>query len=568
MTDAWRRAWTAHPAVMSAAVVLGVALASSLAGLGNGYALDDVPMVEENARIHSLRAPWTLITSAYWQVPPHDTLWRPWALPAFAVQWAIGGGAPIVFHAVNIGLYAAVCLAVLSFARTVLPTFGALLTACLFAVHPTHVEVVANVVGQLELWSIGAVVLACARYVQARTRDQFRAADGAALLALFALGLGMKEHAVVLPALLVALELTVLRTTPPPRGPDARRWRLTAVALLALVAIWLILRHDILGGLVGDHPHTAFRGMDTPARLLVMLGLLPEIARLVIWPVRLAADYSPSMVPLHTTLTPAHLPGVLLLVGGAAAFALAWRMRLWILAFALLWIPISLSVVSNIVAPTGVLIAERTLFMATVGVAVIAGVIATAVVERLSFAARPIRIAGGAVLAGALLVAAAESSSRQSVWFNNETLTASLVLEAPDNFRGHYWLGDALFREGKLVEGEQALRRAMELWPAHEGPPLALALRYHERGLCTPAMPLYARALQLAPERVTPYFGLASCLLDQGQLLRARRTASEGVATGQSPHTIAALLLIIDSTLVAQDTLLPNNRWIRLREAP
>jgi len=568
MTGAWRRAWTDHPAIVSAAVVLGVALASSLAGLGNGFALDDVPIIEENARIHSLRAPWALITSAYWQFPPHDTLWRPWALPAFALQWALGDGAPIVFHAVNIGLYAAVCLAVLYLARTLLPAAGALVVACVFAVHPVHVEVVANVVGQLELWSTGAVVLACARYAQVRTQGGFSGADGTAILALFALGLGMKEHAVVLPALLVALELTVLRETPRLRGPDARRWRLTGVAVLALLASWLILRHDILGGLIGEHPHTAFRGMDTTARLFVMLGLVPELARLVVWPVRLAADYSPAMVPLHTSLSWAHLPGSLLLTGGAVAFAMTWRRRLWVPAFALLWIPISLSLVLNLVAPTGVLLAERTLFMASVGVALMAGVLFTAVAERLAPATRPIRIAAASLLAGLIVVAAGESSARQSVWFNNETLTASLVLEAPENFRGHYWLGDALFREGKMPEGEQALRRAMELWPAHEGPPLALALRYHERGLCEPAVPLYARVIGLTPEKVTPYFGLASCQLERGHLRSARRTAVEGLATGQSVQTMSVLLLLIDSALVAHDTLLPNNRWARLRGVP
>jgi protein O-mannosyl-transferase len=568
MTGAWRRAWTEHPTVASAALVLGVALAASLAGLGNGFALDDVPIIEENARIHSLRAPWSLITSAYWQFPPHHTLWRPLALPAFALQWALGDGAPIVFHAVNIGLYAAVCLAVLYLARTLLPAAGALVAACFFAVHPVHVEVVANVVGQLELWSTGAVVLACARYAQVRAQGRFARTDGVALVALFALGLGMKEHAVVLPALLVALELTVRREAPRLRGPDARRWRLAGVAVLALLAGWLILRHDILGGLVGEHPHTAFRSLDTTARLFVMLGLVPELTRLLVWPVRLAADYSPAMIPLHTSLTWAHLPGLLLVIGGAAALVIAWRRRRWVPTFALLWIPIALALVLNVVAPTGVLIAERTLFIASVGVALMVGVLVTEVASRLAPATRPIRLAAVSVLAGLIVVAAAESSARQSVWFSNETLTASLVLEAPENFRGHYWLGDALFREGKLPEGEQALRRAMELWPAHEGPPLALALRYHERGLCEPAVPLYERVISLTPEKVTPYFGLASCQLERGHLRRARRTAVEGLATGQSPQTIAALLLLIDSALVTHDTLLPNNRWTRLRRAP
>jgi protein O-mannosyl-transferase len=568
MIGAWRRAWLEHPAALSAVVVLGLALASSLAGLGNGFALDDVPIVEENARIHSLRAPWTLLTSAYWQLPPHDTLWRPWALPAFAVQWAIGGGAPMIFHAVNIALYAAVSLAVLFLARTLLPAPGALVAASVFAVHPVHVEAVANVVGQLELWSTGAVVLACAIYARLRASGRFSAVGAVTLLALLALGLGMKESAVVLPGLFLALELTVLRDAPRLSGADARRWRLTGIGLCSLIAIWLILRHDILGGLIGEHPHVAFRGMDTGARLLVMLGLVPELARLLLWPARLASDYSPAMVPLHAAPTTAHLPGLLVLAGGAAALVVAWRRQRWVPALALLWIPVSLGLVLNIVAPTGVLIAERTLFLATVGIALLAGALATALLGRVTFAAAPARTALTMSLAGLFVVAAAQSSSRQSVWFSNETLTASLILEAPQNFRGYYWLGDALFRDGQLHDAEQAMWRAMELWPAHDGPPLALALRYHERGLCVPAIPLYERVIELEPQKVMPYFGLGACQMQEGQLRRARRTAYAGLATGQSPQTLTALILAIDSALATHDTLLPNNGWVRRRARP
>jgi hypothetical protein len=568
MTGAWRRAWTDHPVALSAAAVLGVALASTLAGLGNGFALDDVPMVEENTRIRSLRAPWTLITSAYWQLPPHDTLWRPWALPVFAVQWALGGGTPLVFHAVNIALYAAVCLAVLYLARTILPPVAAVVAACVFAVHPVHVEVVANVVGQLELWSTGAIVLACARYVQVRRRGRFVPVDALAVLTLFVLGLGMKEHAVVLPGLLVALELTVLRDAARLVGADARRWRLTCVGLLAVIALWMILRIDILGGLLGEYPHAAFRGLGTSQRTLVMLGLVPEIARLLLWPSRLAADYSPAMVSLHAAPSVAHVPGLAVLALGTVVLAVSWRRRLWLPVLALFWIPLSLALVLNIVAPTGVLIAERTLFLATVGVALMAGALTAALLERLRGAPPPLRTTFGMVTAAALVVAAAHSSSRQSVWASNETLTASLVLEAPENFRGHYWLGTELFRDGRLHDGEQALRRAMDLWPEHDGPPLALALRYHERGLCVPAIPLYERVIALEPRKPVPYFGLAGCQLDQGQLLRARRTAYAGLATGYSPQTMSTLIGLIDSALAVHDTVRPNNSWLRRRGGP
>ena len=54
------------------------------------------------------------------------------------------------------------------------------------------------------------------------------------------------------------------------------------------------------------------------------------------------------------------------------SFIYGWR-RDRVIAFALLWIALTLGPISNILVATGVLIAERTLFLPSVGIALIAG---------------------------------------------------------------------------------------------------------------------------------------------------------------------------------------------------
>jgi len=562
MTAAWRRVWMHHPNATGAALVVLAALLASLSSLGNGFALDDVPVLQERARLHTLQDPISLLRTAYWQIPPDDTLWRPLGLLSFAMQWVVGGGAPVVFHAVSIALYVAVCLMVLALARAVLLPAGALAAGLVFAVHPVHVESTGNVVGQLELWVALGSVSACVLYLRARREGPLSAITIAAVLICFAFSLGMKEHAVLLPLFLIALELTVLREAPPISPEGRARVRMLFGLFAALALLWISVRSDIVGGLAGDRPHQAIQGLGVAERSWVMLGLLPEIGRLFVWPARLYADYSPQFVTIHRAPGVAHLPGVLMLIGYVGALGWSWR-RDRALALGLVWIPLALALVANIVVPTGILLAERTLFLATVGMALVTGAAVTKLegaVVRASPTTRTLVLACGLSL---VALGAAHSAERQHVWKDNESLVVSLVVDAPLNFRGHYWLGDELLRRGRLAEGEQLMRRAMLLWPTHDGPPTGLALQYQERGMCEPALPLFETVLRLQPRKPTPRFGYAKCLLTLGRLRDARQAAFSGLETGRSPAAFRFLIMQADSALAATDSAAGNNWWLR-----
>lgn len=564
MIAAWQRAWDSRAPTVSALCVVLAALAASLSGLGNGFALDDVLVIEGRTLVHSLGDIPALLSTAYWELPPDDTLWRPLGLLGFAAQWVLGDGSPFVFHAVSIAVYVAGCLAVLALAWRMLPPLGAFAAGLVFAVHPVHVESVGNIVGQLELWVALALVTAATLYLRARQSDTLDLPTGAGILALAALGLGMKEHAVLLSGILVALELTVLRGAPTPRD-GGRGARMLFVLLLAGIAYWLLLRADVVGGLAGDRPHTALKSLGFVERGWLMLGLVPEIARLLVWPARLYADYSPQYTGLHTAPSVAHLPGALLLLLFVAALAAAWR-RDRALALGLLWMPLTYSIVSNVVLPTGILLAERTLFLATVGTALVAGALVVRLATVLARGAATTRTIAATTGLALIALAAAHSAERQHAWTDNDTMIAALVTDAPQNFRGHFWLGDELLRRGDLVAGEVAMRRAMARWPQHDGPPLGLALQLQRHGLCEPALRYYEVARALEPGKPTAYFGASGCLLSLGRLQQARRMALAGLATGRSAPAFRFLLYAADSSLAATDSVAQDNWWLR-REA-
>src|SRR5688572_11976478 len=136
---------------LTALMIGALALAAAYSSLGNGFAYDDVYILEKAGR-HSMAGWWRDFASTYWPVSMGGDGYRPLTVIAFRAEWVLGGGKPLLFHGVNVALHVATAIAVFALATTLLPFAAAFVAAALYAVHPVHVEAIANVVGQSELF--------------------------------------------------------------------------------------------------------------------------------------------------------------------------------------------------------------------------------------------------------------------------------------------------------------------------------------------------------------------------------------------------------------------------------
>ena len=101
-------------------VIVGVALAASVAGIRNQFTQDDVVLIAQHARIHDLANWRELLTAPFWPAPYSEDLYRPLTSLLLAVEWALGGGSPLLFRAVSYLLYAGAALGVFSLGRKLL----------------------------------------------------------------------------------------------------------------------------------------------------------------------------------------------------------------------------------------------------------------------------------------------------------------------------------------------------------------------------------------------------------------------------------------------------------------
>lgn len=508
-------------------VVALLALASSATSLGNAFAYDDRWIIETNPRVHDLGRWLKIFGESYWPQLSNG-LYRPLTSIGFAAQWEAGGGTPFVFHLVNVALYVAASVAVYHLARRILSPVGAFVAAALFAVHPIHVEAVANIVGQSELSSGLMLVVAVTCYLRWReVPGALRGWRTAAIAAMGAAAMLLKEHGIVLIALLAAAELTVVRD-PRPRRERVAELRPLYLAMVLVVVGCLWARYRVLGAFGGDAPHPVIVHLPAGERITGMIGLMPELARMLLWPARLHADYGPSQFTFATSFGLAHLAGLLWIAGALALLVVAWRRRSPA-AFGLLWIAIAYSPVSNVLLPTGILLAERTLFAVTVGLAIALGAGAAWLYERVDASPVAGRVPA-LLLALVLLLAAVHSADRQRVWRDNETLFTTMVREQPRSGKAHYALGGWRFAQKRNAEGEAHWRAAIVLLPQLHRIRADLADNYKAAGMCTPAEPHYREVLRREPGHTRARVGLATCLARRGAFAESRRTLREGYA--------------------------------------
>jgi len=524
-----------------AAALIALAVSASWTGVFNEFTYDDRFIVQSNVAMHDLRNWWRFFGMPYWPAQWGSDGYRPVTILAYSIEWAAGHGKPWIFHAVNIGLYAVVSVAVFYLAETVLPFAAAWVAAALFAVHPLHVEAVANVVGQSELLVAMFMIPAVTIYVRRRNANEMTAGPMVAIALLYAAACLAKEHGFVLPVVLVAAELVVVQDKTPLRARLATL-RPFALSLALISAAYLWVHAQINHDLAGFHPYVPFGGVGSgvTGRAFTMFGLVPEWFRLFLWPNHLSAEYGPPAFPVVNEFQWYQAPGLLALAGVLALGVATWR-KAPAVSFGIWFLVITLLPTSNFIVPSGILLAERTLFMPSVGVMIaVAAVVPWLYVHARS---RPWRIVAVAALPALLALGAWRSDERTGVWKDNETLFATTVVDAPFVYRSHFMLGAWKLSLKRKVEGEREYRLAMAMYDKDPFVYYSLGEDYRLFGMFKPAIVMFRRALQVDTTMIEARARIALSLASLGRWPEANSEAI--MALRQNTLSTTAMLRII-----------------------
>jgi hypothetical protein len=289
----------------------------------------------------------------------------------YRLNYALSGPSSSAFHVVNILLHGLTCVVLAIFVEAILRDRAlAAVSALLFATHPVHTEAVTGIVGRAEI--LAALFLLAALYLHAREytlRGWGPARWLPIALGLYFCALLSKETAIVGPGLIILIGYVKGRAYPPPAA-SAPGFRRTAGVLglyVAVALIYLIIRYAVLGHMLespGPRPEYLLVDQPLTTRILTGLKILVIYLKLLFFPLTLSADYSYQQIPLvHALDSPATTRpvagGCVAAAGLCAAFLASMRKRAWTAVLVLGFFAVAYSVVSNLVVPIGVLVAER-----------------------------------------------------------------------------------------------------------------------------------------------------------------------------------------------------------------
>ncbi len=440
--------------------------------------------------------------------------YRPLTPIFFAVEQTLFGGSPLMSHLINALLYGGLCALLFFTLQRLLigrldqntATRVALLAAGLFAAHPLHTEVVANIKGRDEILALLGSLTAWWMTLKALDERRPALVLGAGL-ALF-LALLSKENAITFLAVIPVSLWFFRKDWSLPNATSL--WPLAAATLA-----FLVIRGAVIGWTTGEPPlemlnnpfvklvgnqYVFFSGAERWGTILFTLLLY---LKLLVWPIPLTHDYYPRHIAIHDLGDPLVWLSILLHLGLVVIIIRGWRSRS-LPAFAAFYYLATLSIVSNIVFPVGTNMSERFLFMPSVGFALFLG---WQLVHR--FPGKATLTWG--LTAVFILLWSGLTIARNPVWKNNYTLFTTDVKTSVNSAKLQNATGGELITQAILPENEprkdamirQAvihLNKAVEIHPGYKNACLLLGNAHNYLKEFPTAIQWYQKALQLDPD--------------------------------------------------------------------
>ena len=484
---------------IAVAVLLVAGLAPFLNAFGNGFVWDDRPLIVDNPYVQDVRLLKEGLLSDFWRVLEDPSRFRSYYRPVttltYFLDYAVWGQQPAGYHVTNVLWHLVNVLLVYWVALSLsLERESALVASVLFAVHAVHTESVTWISGRTDVIACAFTLGAFGLALRSRRGPRFPLRI-AAVATLYLLAILAKEVAIVLPAAL-ALHFVWLS----PRDGDARRtFRAAMVSLTAAASFYLVFRTRIL-----DLPLL----IQGPTTLLVQVFNLPVLGGWYLlklaWPWPLEAHVPLQWLPF--TRWPMVLAIALCLAGAAVLLFLLGR-RNRVALFAASWVLLFLLPVLNAGTFTDVLVAERFLYLPSVGFAWLLGA-AYGLIPRG-------RWATGTARSVAVLLALTSTSLalvRNRDWRHELQFFRLMVAESEAYPLPHMALGEAYLRSGDAQSAISAFQEAIRRGPINCLSVNSLALAYLRHGLQMRSAPTLDNGFDLVQNALKGPCGTADVL--------------------------------------------------------
>ncbi|KAK5986944.1 Transmembrane and tetratricopeptide repeat containing 4, partial [Trichostrongylus colubriformis] len=433
----------------------------------------------------------------------------------FRLNYQLHGEWTLPYHVVNITLHVVASVLVYALVRRLRGSPAiqphsvldeATVAASAFAVHPVHTEAVANISGRAELLMSVLVLVALIYYHDCLQQSIFNTRNIMVFSTLVILAVFSKEQGITVLPICLAMEFMTGR---PRKGFTLGRCSFLALLTSTLIFLRLYI-NNFTTPRFSELDNAAAFVPDPLLRLASYAHLWLINLRLLILPYSLCFDYSMGCVPVvqnWTDIRALALPAVIAMFLSSAYVSLKWNDRL--LRFGAVIGAITFLPASNLLVTVGFTIAERVLYLPSVGMCIL-------LARLFELAQRRIRNADK-VLVAILVIAITMSYQRSEEWRTELDLYASGLRVCTQNAKVHYNLGKVLSKIGDVDGAEHNYWNAIRLNPNYEHAMNNLANILEVKGRSEEAEVLLRKALRSRPTFAVAWMNLGITLMNQGR---------------------------------------------------
>ncbi len=519
-----------------------------------GYAWDDAIVITENPRVQqgfsNLGSHWELHNSG---ILADQNGYRPVVMTSFAVEFGLFGANPGISHLLNAVFYGLLCALVFLVLARLFPGKGSgfhCLVALLFAMHPLHVEAVANIKSRDEIFSMGFSLLSLLLLLRFYDFRKPLAMLGSVLA--FALAFLSKESAL---AFLAVMGMAILTQ----QGTMRRK----LVAVLPLPVL-LIAAYWMISWVVGGRPNATvepstgifaedkslgnamFAAANTtqfiPTGIALMLRYVKQF--LFPWPLVYYSGYD--QIPLVGWTSPWVL-GSLAVFGLWLGVAIGFWKKDKVPAFALVAFVAYMAIYGHFIRVLSDLMADRFMLAPSLGLCLMLGWLIAKLTRfdavdakesTLKSLAKSLWINGkGFFLAISLfvLIFAWRSWDRIPVWRDNLSLFEADMPNLERCARCHVYYAGALlqeFEKGKIANApkiEEHYRKAIAITPKVYNGRIELAQFLYNQKRYADGVEVMKACLQQFPEAPRAYYFLGYGQYFSGKYAEAAKNLQKSV---------------------------------------
>lgn len=405
----------------------------------NGYLLDDViVLTKNNFTLSGFSGIWDILSKDSFE--GYTTIkgflsggrYRPLSLVTFAIEVGVfGADHPAITHFINILLYCSVVLMLFLFLNKFLFKTHPLLsflTTLIFAIHPIHTEVVANIKSRDELLALLFTLIALHlfyTYLQNKNKKKYLIIS----LISFFLSLLSKENAITyiasIPLMLYyfdkqKLSEAIFKTLP----------------FLLVTVLYLLIRVKITGiksDPSSDIMNSPYLFATSAEKFATKIEVMGKYLLLLIFPHPQSYDYSYNQIEY---IKPNNIKFIIPFVINSTLLIFAFKKfkERNIYSFAIFFYFISIALVSNFILNVGAPIGDRFLFQPSIGFAIAIAAALTYFIEKVNWQTIAVRKTITTVFVLAIVILSGfKTINRNGDWKNGDILYLVDVETSPNS---------------------------------------------------------------------------------------------------------------------------------------